>query len=292
MELSSAFNGPAASGAEPATHGETGTRGGGQGAGARSAQSHVSSSPANDDNAVMADAPPATMPHAGEGTPDHGTIHPEAQARNDAQDRRLAEEARISDENMRARLKLERDLAQRYGDSIRQLRSEISELESILSNSGPIRLGWLKLTRQLSRDPRRDLNLLQSTLEMYEKRRAEDRQAFEARIRERAQARQARSPRSEATQNQETRTSDSQDRRTFTKEQAANRLEFLEGHRSEPVHEMHLRPGGKAEEIVRWDVATRRETEISLLKAFMQADHDPEIAAEQELDDGIGPSFY
>jgi hypothetical protein len=61
------------------------------------------------------------------------------------------------------------EVAYQYDRDIEQLRTEKRELEDLLNNSGPVRLWWLKATRRVSGDPHRDLNLLQSTLEMKEK---------------------------------------------------------------------------------------------------------------------------
>jgi hypothetical protein len=298
MELTSAFNSPAApSGADTETHGETGSNGDAQNVGVSPVDTPVSSSPASSEKNVVMDAPPRLEPEATEDASDFETIHPEAQALNDAQDRRLADEARISDENMRARREFERHLERMHDIDIRQLQGEIRDLQSVLESSGPIRLAWLQITHQVPAQPHRHLDGLHSMLGMCQDNRAQDLQAFEERVK--GQASQARALSSAATQNQETQDSGSQDRNALNKREAAARLAYLEDTRSAPVSETHLRPGGRIEEFVHFDVAARREAEISALKAFMKAhdgpdnvlDNDPRAAPEQDLDDGFDLSF-
>ena len=67
----------------------------------------------------------------------------------------------------------------KYDVNIRELRSEMAKLQDVLENSGPLRLGWLKLTRQISVDPHRDLNTLSIYAEKYEQERAEELKSFE-----------------------------------------------------------------------------------------------------------------
>jgi hypothetical protein len=229
------------------------------------------------------------------GAPDEEAIDPEAQALNEAQDRRLEVQARISEATFRAKEKLEADLNRRYGGNIRQLDGEIKDLQKILDNSGPVRLAWLKLTRRVSQDPQRDLNLLQSTKRMYESYRSEARHAFANRIRDEAQVREPGAQPTAARERQNAQAADSTGRAPLSKEQAAERIEYLEGRRPKPVAELHLRPGGKTEEFVHADAAVKLEAEISGLKALLKAhdgparapDPDSRGTAVQDLDDGF-----
>jgi len=237
----------------------------------------------------MTDAPLRVQSDAAEVAPDVEPIHPEAQALNDAQDRRLAEEARISDENMRARREFERHLERAHDIDIRQLQGEIRDLQSALESSGPIRVAWLQITHQVPAQPHRHLDGLHSMLGMCQDYRAHDLQAFEERLKAETPSGQVEIEGQAAMGG----------RQEVTKEQAAERIKFLEDNYPTPVSQMHLRPGGKTEEFVHWDTAAERYREISALKAFVGASNrherreqlEVEATADDDFDEGFELSF-
>ena len=101
---------------------------------------------------------------------------------NALQDRQHAELGRFYTESTQARLKLKSTLEQEYTEREQQIRSDIDHLDQTLNNSGPIRLWWLKLTRQVSRNPEEDLQNMRMGLENIEWRRNEGQQALEYRV--------------------------------------------------------------------------------------------------------------
>ena len=74
---------------------------------------------------------------------------------NRLQDKHLDELGRFGTEYTHARLKLASDLDQQYGERERQLRQDIGQLESVLSNSGRARLWWLGVTGQVPKNAKK-----------------------------------------------------------------------------------------------------------------------------------------
>ena len=107
-------------------------------------------------------------------------VTPEVQALNDAQDRRIEEQARVSDQNRQERKRFEADLERRCSDSMEMLRVDIFDLQTALDNSGPVRRAWVKYSNQIPKNAEEDLQRLKSGLANQERQRQAERDAFEA----------------------------------------------------------------------------------------------------------------
>ncbi|MBI1358250.1 MAG: relaxase/mobilization nuclease domain-containing protein [Acidobacteria bacterium] len=92
---------------------------------------------------------------------------------NALQDRQIAELGTFYTKNASARLKMEATFEKQYGEHERSLRRDIEHLENVLETSGRLRLGWLKLTRQIPKNPREELDNLRRSLDNIEWRKSE-----------------------------------------------------------------------------------------------------------------------
>ncbi len=222
--------------------------------------------------------------------PDAEPIQPEAKAANEAQERRFEEQRRIWDEQAGARQLLEDDLDRRYGGKINYLQGEAKSLDAVLGDSGPVRLMWLKLTRQIGKDPELDLRALHTDIDVLEHQRQQERDAFEAHLREQEQAcrqqQQAARQTQQAQSQHQSQTSASESSGSPTRDQAAERLEHLESTRPTPEAEPHLRPGGPLQHAVDAEVAARHEIEIATLAASQTGGHAAYAAEADARPDG------
>ena len=107
---------------------------------------------------------------------------------NALQDRHHVELSRFYEEYSQARSRLNANLESQYGAHERELRYEADRLQSVLDNSGPMRLWWLKLTNQIPADAEEELNNKRLSLENIEWRRREAEQALERDVQQRRQA--------------------------------------------------------------------------------------------------------
>ena len=179
MELTSAFNAAAGSGPPPAaTQGESGpapTQGGASGSPSLSAEFTRA---AHSDAPANAPAPTAvteTQPAADdfEATPDAATI-------NAVQDRHFDEIGRFHTERYHARDRLLAEFSRRYGARERQLDREITDRGKILENSGRARLAWLRLTNQIPKNAKADLEQKRRELSGIRWQRENARRTFDA----------------------------------------------------------------------------------------------------------------
>lgn len=72
------------------------------------------------------------------------------------------------------------------------MRHEIGHLDEALTNSGPVRRFWLKLTRQIPRNAEEELEKKRRTLENIEWRRSEAEQELDRQVEQRREAIEAR----------------------------------------------------------------------------------------------------
>jgi hypothetical protein len=98
---------------------------------------------------------------------------------NSLQNRHHAELGRFYSEKSNASLKLEHTLEHQYGKQRRELQRDIEHLDGLLRNSGRARLWWLKVTGQVSRTAKEDLQNMRLTLENIQWREAEARQSLD-----------------------------------------------------------------------------------------------------------------
>ncbi|MBI1355888.1 MAG: relaxase/mobilization nuclease domain-containing protein [Acidobacteria bacterium] len=111
---------------------------------------------------------------------------------NVLQDRQINELGTFYSKNASARLKMEATFEQQYGESERSLRRDIEHLENVLETSGRLRLGWLKLTRQIPKNPREELDNLRRSLDNIEWRKSEAVSALNSDVERQRQAIEAR----------------------------------------------------------------------------------------------------
>ena len=111
---------------------------------------------------------------------------------NALQDRQHAELGRFYTERAQDRRKLDFTLDQQYGVHERQLRSDVSHLDDVLTNSSRLRVWWLKLTSQIPRNAEEELSNMRQSLDNVEWRQDEARQALEDRTAQQSAAIEAR----------------------------------------------------------------------------------------------------
>jgi hypothetical protein len=133
-----------------------------------------------------------------------------------------------------SRQSLEGYLDGKYGADIREIRSEQSKLQDLVQNSGRLRLGWLKLTKQISSDPHRDLHTLNLLAEGYEQRYADELRFFDDQKLERQ---------AEEASRQARRINEARLLRTMGPDEAFDLAEAMldKGHR--PIPELYRRAG-------------------------------------------------
>lgn len=102
---------------------------------------------------------------------------------NNLQDRQLDELGRFYSESTHARLRLESQLNEHYGESERQIREELRKLESTLQNSWKVRIWWLKVSGQIPKNAEEEVENLRKNVENIEWRRTESINALENEIR-------------------------------------------------------------------------------------------------------------
>lgn len=111
---------------------------------------------------------------------------------NRLQDRHLAELGAFYEQTNRARLALAAKHEAAYGQQERQLGRDIEQLENTLQNSGRFRRAWLKLTKQIPKEPEREIQNMRRSLDNLSWRKSEAQKALEMRTEQQRFAIQAR----------------------------------------------------------------------------------------------------
>ena len=252
-------------------------------------------------SAESASSEHATVTGHVEGSPE--TSSPGPATLNAIQDRHFDEIGRFHTERYHARERMLADFDRRFGERERQLQREIDERQELLNNSGPARLLWLKLTRQIPKDPQRDLDAKRNEWERIQSDREAANWNFDREREEQLQAVRERhlaerqSPAPEPSRqgisskfNQAARernapaVKSTSDAKRELADPLRERLEALEAQRARPELD-HDMPAPKNEATwVNKRVEEHLAIEISKLKAKLEGEQEAEEEAELDED--------
>jgi hypothetical protein len=299
MQISNSFNAAAGADAPAASQGNSGPSSSGgshqttEGATASTSQASTSLAP---EQAVPMVPPDQMGASPSEASPNPALL-------NAIQDRQFDELGQFHTARYHGRERMLADFDRRFGERERQLQREIDEQRDLLNNSGPARLFWLKLTRQIAADPAKNLEAKQNEWQLIQHDREAANWNFDrardeelSALRERHVAeRQSRAP-DPARQtishkfNQAVKEPAQPDARTANDRKAKpadprqERLEVLEDQRARLELDLEMPAPKNAATAVNKHVEEQLAIEISKLKAKLEIEQDAEEEAELDED--------